>query len=180
MRKYPKVFLGCLFILFLSACATYYQKSAAFQKSFALGEIDKAKTFLEKNDKKAVKSKDRLLYFFDRGVIDHMLGNYSESNEYFEKAYVFHQDYRKSLGSSIGSYLSNDMTKPYEGEDFEVVLVHFYKALNYIYLNEFNAALIEARRINILLNEFNSKYEKKKNRYKVDAFSLLLTGLIYE
>jgi len=173
------VWLSLFAILFFSACATYYQKRISFQNDFAAGNLSKAKSFLEKNEK-AAENKDRLLYFFDRGVVEQMLGNYSESNEYFEKAYIFHQDYKKNFSSDLGTYFVNPMAKPYEGEDFEVVLVHFYKALNYIYLNEMNSALIEARRINIQLNEFNTKYEDKKNRYKVDAFSHILMGLIFE
>ncbi|MBD98227.1 MAG: hypothetical protein CMO34_00135, partial [Verrucomicrobia bacterium] len=74
----------------------------------------------------------------------------------------------------------NPMLKPYEGEDFELVLLHFYKAINFIHLEDLDAALIEARRINVKLNEINDKYEHKKNRYKEDAFAHQLMGLIYE
>lgn len=171
------VFWSAIFLF--TACATYYQKTISFQQDFASGNIQEAKSFLEKNEKAAEK-KDRLLYFFDRGVVEHMLGNYEQSNYYFEEAYKFSQDFRKSLMNDLTSYMANPMTKPYQGEDFEVVIVHFYKALNYIYLNEFNAALVECRRINIRLNEINDRYKDKKNRYKSDAFAHLLMGLIYE
>ncbi|MEX2379444.1 MAG: hypothetical protein WD530_01775, partial [Vicingaceae bacterium] len=166
-------------IFLFTACATYYQKTISFQEDFASGDLQGAKSFLEKNEKAAEK-KDRLLYFFDRGVVEHMLGNYEQSNHYFEEAYKFSQDFRKSLMNDLTSYMANPMTKPYQGEDFEVVIFHFYKALNYIYLNEFDAALVECRRINIRLNEINDRYKDKKNRYKSDAFAHLLMGLIYE
>src|SRR5690606_3694353 len=157
------VFWSAIFLF--TACATYYQKTIAFQEDFSRGDLNSAKSFLEKNDKAAEK-KDRLLYFFDRGVVEHMLGNYQESNQYFEEAYKFSQDFRKSLMNDFTSYIANPMTKPYQGEDFEVVLLHFYKALNFIYLYEYDAALVECRRINIRLNEINDRYEDKKNRYK--------------
>lgn len=171
------VFWSAIFLF--TACATYYQKTIAFQQDFSRGDLNSAKSFLEKNEKAAEK-KDRLLYFFDRGVVEHMLGNYQESNQHFEEAYKFSQDFRKSLMNDFTSYIANPMTKPYQGEDFEVVLLHFYKALNYIYLYEYDAALVECRRINIRLNEINDRYEDKKNRYKSDAFAHLLMGLIYE
>lgn len=177
-KKLNIVALGSAIFL-LTACATYYQKTINFQQDFTSGRLSESQSFLEKNEKAAEK-KDRLLYFFDRGVVEQMLGNYEQSNYYFEEAYKFSQDFRKSLINDFTSYLANPMTKPYQGEDYEVVLIHFYKALNYIYLNDYNAALIECRRINIRLNEINDRYEQKKNRYKSDAFAHLLMGLIYE
>lgn len=166
-------------IFLLSACATYYQKQANFQKRFAEGKIEAAQSYLESQKKEAEK-KDRLLYFLDRGVVEHMLGNYKESNFYFEEAYIFTQDFRKSFSGDFVEMVANPMLRPYRGEDFEVVLIHFYKALNFIQLEQLDDALVEVRRVNIKLNELNDRYEGKKNRYKEDAFAHTLMGLIYE
>ena len=124
--------------------------------------------------------KDRLLYFFDRGVVEQMLGNYSESNLYFEKAYLFTQDYRKNFSSDVVEFVANPMLKPYTGEEFELILLHFYKAMNYIQLRQLDEALIEVRRVNVKLNMLNDKYEGKRNRYKEDAFAHNLMGIIYD
>jgi len=168
-----------LMIFLFSSCVSYYQKSYQFQQQFALGNIKEAQEFLLINKKDAEK-KDRLLYFLDRGVVEQMLGNYEVSNTYFEKAYVYNQDYQKDFKYDVIGALTNPMLKPYKAEDHEVVLIHFYKSINYIQLNNFDAALVEVRRINILLNKLNDKYEGKKNRYKEDAFANLLMGIIYE
>ena len=168
-----------LTILFTVSCATYYQKRIEFQKSFSAGDLEGAKAFLDKN-KKAAEKKDRLLYFMDKGVVEHMLGNYAESNEAFEQAYMFMEDYRKIFGSDALALITNPMTKPYTGEDFEVVLIHYYKALNFIMMGDLKTALVEVKRINIKLNQLNDLYEDKKNRYSQDAFAQLLTGIIYE
>lgn len=168
-----------LAILFLIGCATYYQKRLEFQEYFASGNLQSANNFLNKN-KKAAEKKDRLLYFMDQGVVEHMLGNYHESNESFEKAYIFLEDYRKNFSSDALALLSNPMVQAYTGEDFEIVLIHYYKALNFIMLGELNSALVEVKRINIKLNQLNDQYGQRKNRYKQDAFAQLLTGLIYE
>ena len=109
-----------------------------------------------------------------------MLGNYEASNVYFEKAYIYNQDFRKNFKYDIVGTLANPMLKPYKAEDHEVVLIHFYKAINYIQLKDFDAALVEVRRVNISLNELNDRYQDKKNRYKEDAFAHLLMGIIYE
>ena len=168
-----------LIALILGGCATYYQQSMSFQQDFAKGDLDKAQSFLE-HHKKAAEKKDRLLYFLDRGVVEQMLGNYIESNNYFEKAYLFSQDYRKNFSSDLVEYVANPMLKPYVGEQFELILLHFYKAMNYLQLSQLDEALVEVRRVNVKLNMLNDKYEGKRNRYKEDAFAHNLMGIIYE
>ena len=109
-----------------------------------------------------------------------MLGRYEESNTYFEEAYLFTEDMQKNFATDAVSLLTNPNVKPYRGEDFEVVLILYYKALNDLFLEEFENALIECRRMNIKLNEINDRYVKKKNRYGRDAFIYNLMGIIYE
>lgn len=177
--RFTKAFIIVVFLFFQLACATYFQKQYQFQQDFAAGNMEQAQSFLEQNTKAAEK-KDRLLYFLDRGVVEQMLGNYEISNSYFEKAYVFSQDYRRDFGQDFLSITVNPMLTTYRGEDYEIVLLHFYKAMNYLQLGQFDEALIEVRRINIKLNELNDKYALRKNRYKEDAFAHNLMGLIYE
>jgi len=179
IRKKYIVAITLLAVFLFSGCATYYQQSFQFQESFTNGNLEQAQAFLQ-HHKKASEKKDRLLYFLDRGVVEQMLGNYKESNFYFEEAYLFTQDYRKNFANDLVGMIANPMLKPYQGEDFEIVLIHFYKTINYIQLNEYDAALVELRRVNVKLNELNDKYEKKKNRYKEDAFAHNLMGIIYE
>jgi hypothetical protein len=180
LRKKNFVAYFCVAAMFLLfSCATYYQQRVAFQNNFASGDIEGAQRFLLHHTK-AVKKKDRLLYFLDRGVVEQMLGNYDTSNYYFEKAYIYNQDFKRDIGSDLASMVSNPMVRPYKSEDYEVVMVHFYKAINYLMLSKPDEALIEVRRINIRLNEQSDKYEDKRYRYKEDAFAHLLMGVIYE
>lgn len=171
------LFWVTIFLFF--SCATYYQKSVDFHRDFASGNIEDARRFLE-NNSKAEEKKDRLLYFLDRGVVEQMLGNYQLSNEYLEKAYLYNQNYRNNFGNDVLEMVANPMLKPYKAEEFEAVMLYYYKAINYIHLGELDNALIEIRRINIQLNELNDRYEGKRNRYKQDAFALNLMGIIYE
>lgn len=172
-------YIVILTVLPMFGCLTYYQKSSQFQGLFESGNLEDAREFLSKNEKAAEK-KDRLLYFMDKGVVEHMLGNYEESNAAFEKAYIFMEDYRQGIGYDALVLISNPMNQPYRGEDFEMVMIHYYKAFNYIFLEQPDKALVEVKRINIKLNQLNDKYEGKNNAYKQDAFAQVLTGLIYE
>ncbi|MAY83403.1 MAG: hypothetical protein CMP59_04645 [Flavobacteriales bacterium] len=169
--------ISTMFLLF--SCATYYQQRISFQRDFSSGNIEGAQNFLM-HHKKATKKKDRLLYFLDRGVVEQMLGNYDSSNYYFEKAYIYNQDFKRNLATDLAMMVSNPMVRPYKSEDYEVVMVHYYKAINYLMLNKPDEALIEVRRINIRLNEQSDIYEGKRYRYKEDAFAHLLMGIIYE
>jgi len=170
---------GLLTIFFLFSCATYYQTRVKFQRDFENGNIEAAQKFLKHHTKESEK-KDRLLYYMDRGVVEQMLGNYDTSNYFFEQAYYYSQDFRRSLSADLASMVSNPMVKPYKGEDYEIVMIHYYKTMNYIQLGRYDDALIEVRRINIHLNQQSDKYEGKKFRYKEDAFAHLLMGTIYE
>ncbi len=180
--SFKRLILNCICLfgfLLISGCASYYQKSLLFQEHFVKGELEEANQALDKNEK-AAKDKDRLLYFLQKGVVLQMLGQYSESNKYFEEAYIFTEDYRKSYSLEAASLLTNPTIKPYTGEDHELVLLHYFKALNFLRMNQYDEALVECRRINIKLNLLNDRYANKKNRYKRDAFALNLMGIIYE
>lgn len=176
--KRIRLFAILSFVAFLG-CATYYQKNIKFQEHFVKGEIEQAEKILEK-EKKSAKGKNRLLYFLQKGVVLQMLGNYQESNDFFEQAYLFTEDLQKNYATEALSYFTNPTILPYKGEDFERVQIHYYKALNYLRLNQFEEALVECRRMNIELNSLNDKYANHKNRYKRDAFAYNLMGIIFE
>lgn len=168
-----------IIILSITGCASYYTKTLQFNEQFAAGNIEAAKKTLEQSEKK-VKNKDRLLYYFQQGVVYQMLGEYTLSNQAFEQAYVLIEDYQKKLASEALSLITNQAVKPYMAEDHEAVLVHYYMALNYIMLHQYDEALVECRRINNRLNVQYDKYEYKSYRYKADAFAHNLMGIVYE
>ena len=167
-------------LLFITVgCATYYQRNIKFQELFVQGKIEEAKKELNKN-KRAAKDKNRLLYYLQNGVVLQILDKFEESNEFFENAYIFTEDLQKNHAAEAYSLLYNPEALPYSGEDFERILIHYYKAMNYLRQNKLEEALVECRRINIKLNQLNDKYGKNKNRYKSDAFALNLMGIIFE
>lgn len=168
-----------VFLLFtFSSCLTYYQKQRKFNTFFEQGRFDEAEKVLSA-DKKSPKSKNKLLYYLNRGTVCSMLGRYEESNLYFEEAYKIVDDRNTNAMEVALSFISNPNATTYEGEDFEKLLIHYYKALNYVKLGDAEAALIECKRMNIKLNSLSDKYSSA-NKYKRDAFIHLLMGLIYD
>jgi uncharacterized protein len=164
--------------LLLASCATYYQMNYEFNQSFESGDLEQAARVLEKN-KKAAEGKARFLYFLNQGIVQSLLGNYEISNEAFEQAYIFGEDYRVNYLNEAASLLTNPTMTEYRGEDHEHLLLLYYKAINYLKLGDYESALVECRRLNIRLGTLSDKY-KSPDKYKKDAFVNNLMGIIYE
>ncbi|MEQ8359214.1 MAG: hypothetical protein RH860_06975 [Cytophagales bacterium] len=178
MRAFKIASAYLLLVVLLGACMTYYQRYREFNQSFENGNLEQAKKLLEADDK-GESRKSRFLYFTNLGVVNSMLSNYEESNAWFEKAYIFGEDYRKNYLNYAASFLTNPKMTVYPGEDHEHLLVPYYKSINYLKQGNFEAALVEARRMDIRLNQFSDKY-KSDNKFQEDAFIDLLIGLIYD
>jgi len=181
MQNVKSVYVILLVILALlvGSCATYYEKSLKFQELVYKGELDKAKAYLDKNEKDA-RGKNQMLYLMYEGWLSWMLGNNEESNVYLQEADHLIEDYRKQLSYEAATLITNPGIKPYQPEDFEKVMVNYIKALNYLELGQYKEALVEVRRINIKLHEINDQYKEHKNRYSDDAFANVIMGLIYD
>lgn len=174
MRRIYQVLPLC----FLLGCATYYQMNLVFNQEFESGDMEAAEKTLEANPK-AANSKEKFLYFLNRGTIAAMLNKPEESNIYFEKAFIYGEDYRTNYFNEAGAYVINPTVIEYKGEDHEHLLLLYYKALNYIKLGDRESALVECRRLNNRLLKLNDKY-KSDSKYKRDAFIHNLMGLIYD
>lgn len=166
-------------LLITAGCATFYQRNAKFQAFVSDGKMEKAEDYL-KGSKKMQRDRNRLLYLFNMGFVNHLQQDFQESNKYFNEADLLIEDYKRNYGSEALALISNPEVKPYKAEDFESVLLHYYKALNYLNLGQFDGAAVEARRINLKLQELNDKYKDHKNRYQADAFAHIVMGLAYE
>lgn len=175
---YRMLLLIAPLVLFVS-CATWYQRSMQFQHAATTGNLSGAKRIIEKSKKEADK-KNRFLYYANAGWINRMTGDLDTSNYWLNRADLYLEDYQKSYGAEALAIITNPSVKPYAPEDPEKVMVNFYKSLNYLELGKFESALVEARRINILLQQLNDQYKNRKNRYSNDAFAHVLMGLIYE
>lgn len=183
MHNYRKAFIISAFTIVSTfifwGCATYYQKNLALQQNISQGHFDKANKLLNTN-KKDAEGRNSVLYFMNKGTVNYMLNNYEISNQYFNYADLYIEDFKRKAGSEALALISNPMVRPYKPEDFESVMIHYYKALNYLFLNNYEDALVEVRRVNIILHQLNDKYKKTKNKYSDDAFAHNLMGIIYD
>jgi hypothetical protein len=178
-RNKLKVSIALGLMLFLFSCASYNDKIVSYYKQVKEGNYAEAGRELDKNAL-LQKPRNKLLFLMERGKISHLNGDYSSSNNYFNEADSILESGNGGVGDALVGTLVNPMTQSYKGEDFEKFMVHYYKALNYIYLNEPDEAVVEARRITLQSQLQGEKFNDKDNRYSRDAFALTLQGLIYE
>ncbi len=172
----------CLCVLFLSGCSS---KSTLIQPQInALVIANKhqhALKILEENEEHYGKN-NQLLYLFDYGMVLQLAGKYEQSIQVFEQAKdLYDQLYTRSLTQKASTWLINDNTDNYRGEDFERVLLNIFQSLNFAQGGQFEEALVEARDVDRMLKLINGQYKKDRlNVYKEDAFARLLMGALYE
>lgn len=175
-----RLFVVVIYSLFLfSSCATWYERTSEFQQTVKTGNFEKADKLLRK-DKKMARGKNKILFYLNLGYVEFMAGHPKESNQAFETAENLIDEQVRNPALQAAVLLSNPEILPYKPEDFEVIMVNFYKSMNYLQMGDMEGALVEVRKINIKLQQLNDKYPDHKNRYQQDAFAHLLMGLIYD
>ena len=144
-------------------------------------EYDAALRLMEAS-RDGYRERDEALYFMEDGLLAHFAGRHRESIESLLKAEAILDDlYTRSITKQAASFVLNDNTIPYRGEDFEDAMVNLYLAMNYAALGDIENALVEARQVDNELNLINRQYDNdQKNVYREDAFIRFLMGVLYE
>jgi len=175
---FAQLAISCSLAFTLLSCATYYQHNVQFNEDFERGNIEQAKQDLAGNPKEET-GKDRFLYWVNFGVVASMLGEYQKSNELLAKAYDYTEHYKASVTDVSATFLVNPMLSAYKPEDHEVLLIHYYMAMNYVMMGNYEDALVECRQLDLALKDLSAKY-KSEEKYQADAFVNVLSGLIYD
>jgi uncharacterized protein len=170
--------IPCVLFFMFSSCATYHQQNYGFNKAFESGELTNALAALQTKTTNE-SGRNRFIYYVNNGLLLSVMGKYEESNEYFEKAFLFGEDYHLNYLNEAASYFSNPMVTVYRGEDHEHLMLLYFKALNYLKLNKPEEALVECRRVDIRLKQLSDKY-KSERKFQRDAFIHVLMGIIYQ
>lgn len=176
--KFIKALTAISLALSFFSCATYNQRIRNYYTSLREEEYEIANKRLEKIPL-LKKGRNELLYLLEKGKTLHLLQQYDSSNRVFNKADYLMENAQNTIKDAALTYLVNQMVTTYRGEDFERFMVHYYKALNYLYLGKTEDALVEARRITLANYSQQEKFTNN-NKYTQDAFSLMLQGIIFE
>lgn len=150
------------------------------ENALVSGDVASARAALAQGEKEYGKSA-RLLYLFDQTSLAHYAGDWNASNQSLEQAdALIDQLYTKSLSAEAKSFLINDMSLPYTGENFERVMLHVLGMLNYAALGDKDNALVEARRADERLKQYSEAVGADKVGYREDALARYVSAVLYE
>ena len=123
-----------------------------------------------------------VLHNMNKGMKAHYASDFKAGNKYLRLAEAgIERLFTQSVSKKAASYIVNEKTVPYRGEDFEAVMVHLFMALNYVFMELWEEALVEARKVDNRLNVINAGYAPDmRNAYDEDAFVRFIMGLLYE
>lgn len=169
-----KVFLFILTIFILTSCkfaSNVLHKATAprihnydmVNNSLQSCNFDNAINTIESNNE------NKLLKNAEIGLAYYFQNSYSLSNNYFDKAI---NQYR--INENKASFaLSNILKKEYQGEGYDKVFLHNYKAINYLMMGNAENARVEAKNSNLYQVEARRKLSefKANNQTSKQSFS---------
>lgn len=166
MHRFALLLLIFVFPL-TSGCSglmNYSKMTEQARLSISQGRFEDALTVFPD---KSVQGKDEVLIRLERATLLQLMGKYGESAREFELGTAKIRDYEEKAvisaaraTSQIGSLLLNEQVLPYEGEDFEKVLVHAFDAVNYLMTGDLEGARVEIRNAYQRQNELKERHEK--------------------
>ena len=167
-------FLPFLLIISLTiGCAGYNFEKVEINLN--TGKPEDAYNYLKKNAPK----KQDIPHQFELGLTAHYANLFPESSKAFEVAEMIAEDrFTKSVSKEVLSLVTSDQLRPYTGTRYERLISHYYHALNYIYLNKLDDALVECRRATNLIQYF--KGEEKEYNFFGTGFLAHFCGMVFE
>ncbi len=165
----------------ISGCGMPRHLTTTVDEMSARGEFSQALSYVEEHEED-YQNRNRLLFYLDEGMLAFWVGDFEKAIQAFTAAEELMEElYTISISGEATTFLINDNTAPYRGEDFESVMVNLFLALSYANLSKIEDALVEARKIDSKLATINEQYdEEHQNAYREDPFARMLIGILYE
>lgn len=130
----------------LTGCATTIDLSRMDQ-AVMYGTPEESLARIEKDAPRIEHKQGPIVRALDVGMVYHWAGELDGSNQQLDEAEQrISAAYTKSVSRSAASFVLNDNTKEYPGEDFEDVYLNVFKSLNYYRLGSTLDAMVEIRR----------------------------------
>ncbi|MDR2433263.1 MAG: hypothetical protein LBD47_01675 [Treponema sp.] len=170
--KSTRLPLCCTVVLLVFSCAT--GSFAKLDNEAEHSRYAESAALLEKRKNSLYAgSKDRVLYFLDKGMLSHYAGDYEQSSQLLESGeQAIEAAYTRSVTREIGSYLLNDTVLEYPGEDYEDIYINSFNALNYYYRGNLEDAMVEIRRMNNKTARLSTKYNVIATTLQKEALEL--------
>lgn len=165
----PLFFLLLLASTLLAGCSSYVDISNA-QNYYRQAQYTKAMSSLQQKAPSILKAQGPIILNYDLGLLARLSNEYETSNTLLsESERLIWEAYTQSITANIASFLVNDNTKAYPGEEYEDVYINIFKALNYLHLGRSESALVELRRSIEKQANLRQKYEQQVQ--KISSYS---------
>lgn len=169
-------FAGWL-LLQLGGCASYSRGFEPIEAKLAAQDPAGAMKILEKQQ--SFVSNEQLLYLLNKAMLQRMQHDFVGSNQSLEEAKKVIETYTAtSVSEESAAFIINDTTRTYIGSPLEQVMLHVYAALNYLELNNLDAARVEALQVEVRLRQLMQ--DSPESALSVDPFARYLSGMIFE
>jgi hypothetical protein len=156
VRRLLALPLALCLLIGLSGCAARLDRAG---ERFFAGEPRQALQLLEKGD--SLGQRNQLLYLLEQGLVLHQLGEYRQSTEKLLAAAALIKRFEKiSLSEQAGALVTTAWLKKYKGEYSERLWVHSYLMMNFLLLEDYEAALVEAKQALELLDRYPAALEQ--------------------
>jgi len=163
---FSNFFILCIITPLLFSCASrpgaYKEIDLAVGNGDFEGAVEKL-TDAQKSKKPIYAERNAIMLFLDKGLLEHYAGDYENSSRSLQEAErMIEEAYTKSITAGFMSYIVNDNTKEYPGEDFEDIYINVFNALNYYRRGNIEGALVEIRKLSMS----NGKLDMLARRYE--------------
>jgi hypothetical protein len=163
----------------LSGCNTMPALYAHIDRELLAGRPTDAVSTLESHQS-AFGGRSQVLYNMDLGMLQHIAGQYQASNKSLTLAEDLSEAlYTRRITSEAEAFIANDTALPYEGEDFEKIMLNIMMMINYADLGLLDDALVEARKVDHKLSVLHDRNGGKMS-YTKDPLARYLSGVLYE
>ena len=140
------------------------------------GAVKQAIEQLEKNNSGTLSSDKDLLYYFEKGELLTLDSNYPSGRDSWLKADEFVRSWEDSVRTDaskvigdIGSFLVNDKTRRYDGQDYEKVMLSTNLTLSHVMQGNYDLARIEMKKTYEREKLIESFREKEYDTLQEDA-----------
>jgi hypothetical protein len=153
------IVIGVSALFFSTGCHSYMLDDAQndLRNSFSNGDFESTAQMLRSlEDRNVYKAKDEVIWNLENGMIFRFAGKYDSSTVYLSRAEnAIEDNYTKSISRGFLSLIGNDNNLVYDGEPYEDIYLNAFKALNFIHQEDWEAALVETRRMTFKMEQLD-------------------------
>ncbi|MFN3454707.1 MAG: COG3014 family protein [Pseudobdellovibrio sp.] len=178
-KKYFNLKIKVIFVCAvatLGGCASYLAQNEKTKNFVRNGQITSALEELKILSEK--EGRDQLVHMLNYASVLQINGDYKQSAIMFNRAdqLTDSNDYH-SVTNVVASTLGSEEMIQYKGESYEKFLINSMNAINYLMLGDYDAALVECRKIN---NKISSFKTEGREPYEFSSFARYLSAVIWE